>query len=169
HLRVHRSWTDANRRDAFYTTLYGDRLGQSDDTVLRDVVGGQPREFFRRVDARKGCQIYDPATAGAAHRPEGGAAAEEGAGEIDPKRFLPGLRGGRVDGRLVQNGRGTDQCGRRTHAGGDGKEALDLAAVADVHSRDRCRAAVLVDRLADGLQLRLGARRQDDVGTGAGE
>src|SRR6266566_1793442 len=122
-------------------------------TPYFETLGGQPREFFRRVDARKGCQIYDPATAGAAHRPEGGAATEEGAGEIDPKRFFPGLRGGRVDGRLVKNGRGTDQRRRRAHAGGDGEEPVDLAAVADVRGRDRCRAAVLADRLADSIQL----------------
>ena len=93
HLGVDRARAQADRADAEPLALDRDRLGEPDDAVLGDVVGGKSRELLRRVDARQRSDVDDPPFAGGAHRGEGGAAAEERPGQVDRKRVLPELRG----------------------------------------------------------------------------
>src|SRR6185437_8932998 len=95
HLRIDRSRAHADGADAMRPAFYGDRLGQADDPVLGDVVGGQPGELLGGVDARQRGDSDNPPFARRAHGRECRAAAQERAGQVDrqrqPDRLVPVL------------------------------------------------------------------------------
>src|SRR6266568_3544770 len=70
HLGIDGARADANGTDAVFLTLDRDRLGEADDSVLGDVVCGQPRELLGGVDAGERGDVDDPPFAGGEHSDE---------------------------------------------------------------------------------------------------
>ena len=111
HLGVDGARADADGADAVLPALHRDRLGEADDPVFGDVVGGQARELLGGVDAGQRGDGDDPPFAGRDHSGERRAAAEERTRQVDPERLVPdpvrGLgkrRGRQHSGRADQGG-----------------------------------------------------------------
>src|SRR5271165_3253164 len=145
HLRVDCARADANGADAVLLALDGDRLGQPDNPVLGDVVGGQARELLGAVDARERADVDDPSLALPLHGREYRATAQEGAGQVDPERLFPDVGRGFSERSRGEHTSRADQCAGWAGLRSDPKEALDIADVADVSRDGPCLATSVPD------------------------
>ena len=152
HLGVDGARADADGADAVRTALHRDRLGEADDSVLGDVVGGQARELLGGVDPGQRGDQDDPAFAGRAHGGEGRPATEERTGQVDAERLLPdpgrGLgerHGSQHPGRAYQRGDRADLAGR-------GEKTLDVGVLAHIRGYRRRLAARLADAAGHAVE-----------------
>src|SRR3989442_6107109 len=68
HIRLYSSQAKADRADPIGATLDGERLRQSNNPVLRDVVGSQARKSLCPINSSQQREIHDPATSRIAHQ-----------------------------------------------------------------------------------------------------